>query len=338
MLNIVQNRKIYFMFSGALVALSVIFLMVFGLKPGIDFTGGSLMEISFSQERPAIEEMREVFADNTYGNVLVQSAGDTGYLFKMRFLTEDEHQTVLEDLRAKFEVLGEESDENVGFTIEGDSEMSVKDLVIDTADTDAVTSTELAVVTENRLLEERFETIGPAVSAHLKERSTKAAIAVLIAIVAYIAYAFRKVSKPIKSWKYGVTAVIALFHDVLITMGVFALLGRYAGVEIDIPFVVALITILGYSVNDTIVVFDRVRENLIRQGYDDFEGVVNRGVNETLMRSLNASVTTLLVLVALYAFGGASIHYFALALIIGIGFGTYSSIFLASPLLVVWQK
>ena len=191
---------------------------------------------------------------------------------------------------------------------------------------------------QNKVLEERVDVIGPAISSHLRSRAFSAAIAVVIAIILYVAYAFRKVSEPVKSWKYGIAAIVALVHDVTITMAVFALLGYYLGVEIDIPFVVALLTILGYSVNDTIVVFDRVRENLLHDGPNRFAQTVNEGVNGTLVRSMNTSITTLLVLFALFFFGGATIKFFSLALIIGIALGTYSSIFLASPLLVVWNE
>jgi preprotein translocase subunit SecF len=161
---------------------------------------------------------------------------------------------------------------------------------------------------------------------------------VVVAIILYVAYAFRKVSKPISSWKYGIAAIVALIHDVTIVMAVFAILGKTAGVEVDIPFVVALLTILGYSVNDTIVVFDRVRESLLGRVGSNFEENVNTGVNKSITRSINTSLTTLVVLVSLYFFGGASVQYFALALIIGIIAGTYSSIFLASPLLVAWHQ
>jgi len=325
MLNIVGKRKIWFSFSAILVIASIVVLFLYGLKPGIDFTGGSLIEVSFTNERPGLAEMQAVFENRDFGNVRVQPTEDRGYILKMRFINEEEHQNILSSLRSEFEVINDDSK-----TEQLEAGKENKQTI------DESTSTE--AVSENRVLEERVETIGPAISAHLKERSFKAAIAVVFAIIFYIAYAFRKVSKPVKSWKYGVTAIVALLHDVLITVGIFALLGRYLGVEVDIPFVVATLTILGYSVNDTIVVFDRVRENLIKLGYEDFEGVINKGVNETLVRSFNTSITTLLVLGALFFFGGETIHYFSLALIIGILFGTYSSIFLASPLLVVWQK
>lgn len=322
MIQIIEKRNIFFVISAVAVVLSLISLAVFGLKPGIDFTGGSLIEVSFTEERPSLDEMNAAFEGQDLGNVRVQPTGDKGYIFKMRFITEEEHQAILGMLREQFEQsVGETDAALVEEVVDGEV---VEDVVIETA--------------QNKMLEERVETIGPAISAQLKSRSAKAAVAVVLAIVAYIAYAFRKVSKPVRSWKYGVTAIIALLHDVLITMGVFALLGHYFGVEVDIPFVVAMLTILGYSVNDTIVVFDRVRENLIKLGYDKFAYVVNKGVNETLVRSVNTSITTLIVLTALFLFGGESIHYFSLALMIGVALGTYSSIFLASPLLVVWKK
>ena len=334
MLNIVGKRKIFFAISSLLVLVSIIFIAIFGLKPGIDFTGGSLLEISFTSERPSISAVQDVFADNTYGNVLVQPTEETGYLLKMRFISEEEHTVILNTLRDKFEVI---KDNGLSVVTDGsDSQLiNLESTTVENASsTEAVNST----IVENRLIEDRVETIGPAISSQLQKRSFEAAIAVVLAIVFYVAYAFRKVSKPVQSWKYGITAIIALIHDVTITMGVFAILGKFYNVEVDIPFVVAMLTILGYSVNDTIVVFDRVRENLIKYGYEKFDEIVNKGVNETLVRSLNTSFTTLIVLFALFLFGGSTIHYFSLALIIGIFFGTYSSIFLASPLLVVWQK
>jgi preprotein translocase subunit SecF len=160
---------------------------------------------------------------------------------------------------------------------------------------------------------------------------------VLIVIIIYIGLAFQRVSKPVASWKYGLTAIIALFHDLLITIGVFSLLGHFYGVEINTTFVVALLTVLGYSVNDTIVVFDRTRENLPKST-GSFAETVNSSLNQTLVRSINTVITTLLALLAVLFFGGDSIREFVLALIIGIFCGAYSSIFVVSPLLVVWQR
>lgn len=183
-----------------------------------------------------------------------------------------------------------------------------------------------------------FEAVGPTVGQELKQRSLTALVIVLLAIIAYISFAFRKVSKPVPSWRYGVVAVVALFHDVIIPMGVFAVLGHFLDVKIDILFVTAALTVLGFSVHDTIVVFDRIRENLTRRPEKTFEGTVNKSVNETLARSINTSLTVLLVLFAVFFFGGATIKYFVLMLILGIVSGTYSSIFIASPLLVSWYQ
>jgi preprotein translocase subunit SecF len=159
----------------------------------------------------------------------------------------------------------------------------------------------------------------------------------LLVIVGYVAWAFRKVSRPIASWKYGAVSIVALFHDIMIVVGVFALLGRYAGVEIDSAFIAALLTVLGYSVNDTIVVLDRVRENLPRSN-EDFLGTVDTSISQTVARSINTTLTTVLALLALLFFGGETIHYFILALTIGITSGAYSSIFIAAPLLILWEK
>jgi len=298
MVPIIKNRKIPFFISGVVFLASLIILFTFGLKPGIDFTGGTLVEVSFAGERPSIEQIEESLAPLEYGSALVQPTGENAHIIKTRFLEQEETVALVNTLKESF---GEEGNEEA-------------------------------------VVKERTEKVGPSISSELKSQAFKAAIIVLLAIIAYVAYAFRKVSAPVESWKYGVTAIIALVHDVVITMAVFSLLGKYLGVEVDIPFVVALLTILGYSVNDTIVVFDRVRENLIKRGTGKFEETVNLGVNQTFMRSINTSVTTLIVLFALFFFGGESIHYFSLALIVGIALGTYSSLFLASPLLVEWKN
>lgn len=186
--------------------------------------------------------------------------------------------------------------------------------------------------------EERFETIGPTVSSELQRRAMWSIVMVLGAIVLYIAWAFRQVSHPLPSWKFGVVAVVALLHDVIIPAGVFAVLGHYLGYEVDTLFVTALLTILGFSVHDTIVTFDRVREHLRLTPKADFSELVDQSVSETIGRSINTSMTVLLVLLAVYFFGGASISQFTLVLILGVIFGTYSSIFIACPLLVVWNK
>lgn len=187
--------------------------------------------------------------------------------------------------------------------------------------------------------EKSFESTGPTIGQELKQRSITAIIIVLIAIVLFISWAFRRVGiGPVPSWVYGVAAIIALVHDLGIVVGIFSILGHYFAIEIDTLFVTALLTVLGFSVHDTIVVFDRVRERLMRGGDGTFEDTVNVSLNQTMVRSLNTSMTTLLVLTALYLFGGESIRNFTLALLIGIASGTYSSIFVAAPLLVVYER
>lgn len=296
-LPIIKHRKIPYILSSILFVTSLGLLIVFGLKPGIDFTGGTLMQVQFTETRPEIADVQtSLGALPELGSVQVQPTDGNSHILKMRFVTEDERVEVLDTLKLDFQT------------------------------------------ESNEIVQERLDVIGPAISSQLRSRAITAALAVVIAIVLYVAYAFRKVSGSVQSWKYGVTAIIALTHDVVITMGVFALLGHYLGVEVDIPFVVALLTIMGYSVNDTIVVFDRIRETQLTTKNKKFEDIIELGVSGTLVRSLNTSVTTLLVLVSLFLFGGDSIHYFSLALIIGIALGTYSSIFLASPVLYEWYR
>ncbi len=190
------------------------------------------------------------------------------------------------------------------------------------------------------ITEERFNSIGPIIGQELRTKALIALALVVIAIILFVAFAFRRVSRPVSSWKYGLIAIIALLHDIIIPVGLFALLGYYIGAEIDVLFVMALLAILGYSVNDTIVVFDRVRENL-RLNQDtnkkeDFELTVGKSLQQTYTRSINTSITTALVLLALFFLGPESTENFALVLLIGVIAGTYSSIFLATPLLVAW--
>lgn len=300
MLNIpfIKYSKLWLVVSGLIAVVCIVFLAIWGLKPGIDFTGGSLLELSFTT-RPETAEMQNVFNEVGLKNISIQKAGDYGIIVRTNFLTEEEHQRVLSGVQARLQTAA------------------------------------------NQVHEESFQTVGASISSQLKSKAIWAITFVLFGIIGYIAYAFRKVSRPVASWKYGVLAIVALLHDVLLVMGVFAVLGRFFGVEVDTAFVVAIITVLGYSVNDTIVVYDRIRENLQRHSADNFEEVVNIGLNETLMRSINTTFKTTLPLIALFFIGGASIHYFVLALLIGIASGAYSSIFIASPLLVVaynWQE
>ncbi len=184
----------------------------------------------------------------------------------------------------------------------------------------------------------RFESIGPSVGNELKNKAIWAVVLVLIGISLFVAYAFRKVSHPVKSWKYGFITLITLFHDVIVPAGLIAFLGNTLGVEADINFVVALLVVMGFSVHDTIVVFDRIRENLmVRRAQESFESIVNNSVNQTLARSINTSLTLILVLISLFFFGPITLKYFILTILTGTIVGAYSSIFIASPLLVTMK-
>ncbi|MEK7073117.1 MAG: protein translocase subunit SecF [Patescibacteria group bacterium] len=290
--NVIATRRIWYGLSAVLVAASIGSIALWGLKLGIDFTGGTLLQVRFTA-RPAVEEIERRAGEAGVGTVHVQPVGDAEAILRLQATDEASHQKVLAAMRA------------------GDD----------------------ASVTE-----QSYETVGPSVGSELRSRSLKGIALVLLAIVAYIAFAFRSVSKPVSAWKYGIVAIVALLHDVLIPTGVFAALGHFAGVEIDVLFVTAVLTVLGFSVHDTIVVFDRIRENLRRHAGQPFEDVVAISVRETFVRSLNTSLTVILVLLALYLFGGVSTRSFILALLIGVGVGTYSSIFIASPLLVTWER
>jgi preprotein translocase subunit SecF len=207
--------------------------------------------------------------------------------------------------------------------------------------TDAQKNKVISDINQNgqEVIEKSFNTLGPVIGGEAETDAVKAVIIAIIAITLYIAFAFRQVSRPVSSWKFGISAIIALIHDVLIVAGAFSLFGLFFGVEIDTLFITAVLTIMGFSVHDTIVVFDRIRENLVKNiKNSSFEEVVNLSFNETLARSLNTSLTVVLVLLALLLFGGESIRWFITAFLIGIIIGTYSSIFIASALIVEWNN
>ncbi len=185
-----------------------------------------------------------------------------------------------------------------------------------------------------------YETIGPSIGNELRGKAIYAFLGVLLTISFYIAFAFRGISRPISSWKYGFVTLITLFHDALIPLGMISFLGWYKGVEINTNLIVALLVVIGFSVHDTIVVFDRIRENirLEKNTSFNFSAIVNKSVNQTMIRSINTSLTLVLVLCALLLFGSVNLFYFILTILVGVIIGTYSSIFIASPLLVVWNK
>ncbi len=290
MIPIIQTRRVWLTLSSILVLASIVSLVLFGLRLGIDFTGGSFLEVLYSQDRPAVEKIQERLQAAGVEGGDIKFAGDKGALLRFGDVTEDVHQKILAELQ--------------------------KD--------------------DPSLAQKAFESIGPVIGDELKKKSISALLIALAMILLYITYVFRKVSYPVESWKYGLAAILALFHDALFVLGVFALLGKFFGTELASSFIPAFLTVLGFSVHDTIVIFDRIRENLIKiKG--EFGDIVNQALNQTLSRSINTSVTVLLVLVALYIAGGETLKNFSFALIIGISIGTYSSIFVASTLLVVWH-
>jgi preprotein translocase subunit SecF len=289
-MNIVGKRKIWFTISLLLIVPGTIALFVWGLKPGIDFTGGQEMEVS--------------------GTV---------------------NQSELRDIVSKTGV------KDITVTTSGSDKLVVRYTDKDTGDSQVVRKNIKTLLAQKNIQETSFSSVGPAVSKDITKRAIIGVAMASLAILLYIAFAFRNTPPPVSPWSFGATAIAALLHDALFLLGVFAILGHFFGVQVDALFVTAVLTVIGFSVHDTIVVYDRIRENLRRLN-KPFEEVVNISINETLARSLNTSITVIIVLLAFYLFGGESIKYFILALLVGIISGTYSSIFNASPLLVVYNN
>lgn len=292
MFDFISHRKIFFSISAFLILVSVFSIVFFGLKPGIDFTGGTMMEIEYPDKILTNAEIKgKLSSFDEIGQVQVQATRENGFILRFKEISEKTHQEILKAL---------ENPE-----------------------------------------EKRFETIGPVIGQELTRKAKEAVILALIAIILYIAWAFRKLSRISgkgESWRYGLGALLALLHDVIILVGFFSLLGVLKGVEIDAAFITAILIVLGYSVNDTVVVYDRIRENLLTYHSKDLASTINLSINEVLVRSLNTSLTTILVLLVIYMFGGESIKNFALAMIVGIGIGTWSSIAIASQFLLFKRK
>ncbi|MDA1060268.1 MAG: protein translocase subunit SecF, partial [bacterium] len=320
----IKNSKIWFSFSGLMVAVSVIAMFTFGLNLGIDFKGGTLLEFNFEEavtketlvnalqeiednkEAPTptaaaeVEESTEdqlVLSANKTGlldlsGIQITESGENSFIVKTKYLTSETHDQLIAQMKEKLP----------------------------------------------KFTEPRFTTIGPVIGKTLLHKALVAMIFALIMIIVYVAFAFRKIPKEVNPWRFGASAIAALVHDVVIVTGVFVILGQFLNVEIDALFITAMLTVFGYSVNDTIVVLDRLRENLIHNSSDTLAETADKALNETLARSINTSLSTLLTLVAILLWGSPSIFYFVLALTIGTTIGTYSSIFLATPLLVRWNR
>lgn len=290
MLPIIPNRKFFYIFSGALILISVIALSMWGLKLGIDFKGGSEFQLQF--EKPVDKNALAVELKKNNFEATIKDYAQNSYLISTKTLSNQDHQQILSVIDEKFQ------------------SSNPKEL--------------------------SFEIIGPSIGNELRKKAIISIILVLVGISIYIAWAFRKVSKPVASWKYGFSTLAALFHDLIIPVGVFAVGGKFLNWQIDSNFIVALLVIMGFSVHDTIVVFDRIREN-VKMKSGQFSDIVNISVNQTIARSINTSLTVLIVLSSLFFLGDPSIKLFILTLLIGISIGTYSSILIASPILVDWQ-
>lgn len=292
--HLASHRKYFYILSLIVIIPGAISLVLFGLKLGIDFTGGTLWELEFN--RPVTtEEVKSVLARGGYSQSVVQLSSDHSLNNNVAIIRIKELEQGSDTKKA----------------IEADMRSSIGDYT-----------------------EREISTVGSSVGNQIRNRAIFAVGIASIGILLYIAYAFRNTQNPLL---YGICALVAMLHDVLVVLGVFSILGEVANIEIDALFVTALLTVIGFSVHDTIVVFDRIRENLARKAAPTFEEVVNYSLAQTIVRSINTSMTVIFTLLALYLFGGESTKNFVLALLIGVASGTYSSIFNASQLLVSWE-
>lgn len=290
-MNLMKYKILYFIISFLTILPGLYFLLTSGLKLGIDFTGGALLEYQFEKEVKVDQLKSELIKKDAEVGQINQTSQNT-YIIRTKPIEQEKLNSLKSDLQKEF----------------------------------------------GKIEVRREENVGPVIG---KETSKKAGIALLIAsatLILYIALTFRKVPKPASSFRFGITAVLALIHDVLVVAGAFAIFGKFLSVEVDALFITALLTVVGFSVHDTIVVFDRIRENLTKHIGKKFEEVANISIIQTLGRSLNTSLTVVFVLVALLLFGGETLKWFVVALLIGIISGTYSSIFNATALLVLWEE
>ncbi len=298
MFNFLKYSKLYFALGILFVGASIACISIFGLKMGIDFQGGSSIEIDYKNTRPETQQIRDALKGiNEMDNIQIQPIGKSGVVLKIdnKDISSETYATVIEKLKTT----GEFDESSAG-----------------------------------------IQTISPLIGKELKDKTILVVLVSLVAMLLYIALAFKNVSKPISSFQYGFASTITLFHDVVIPLGVLSVLGKYYGAQLSIPVVTALLTIVGYCINNTVVVFDRIRENLTKDRKSSYDEIVNRSLNETFTRCINTSLTVLIALVPLYYFfsNEEGLKYFTLTMGIGVLAGIFSSIFLASPMLVYWNK
>lgn len=305
---IIKYRSFFFWLTGLVLAGAIGAIVVFGLPLGIDFTGGSLVEVTYTDARPLVQDVQGRLLAVDFVDVSVRESGENGIVVRTHTLTPEEHEGVLSALSG--------------------------------GNPEAIT-------------ELRFNSIGPALGSELAIKALYALGAVMLAIVLYIAFAFRKVSRPVPSWGYGLVVILMLAIDIIVPAGFFAAYAHFTGAQVNSLFVVALLALLGYCVNDVIVIFDRVREhlkwNIEKKAADPkapdeaFEVTVGKSIDETMGRSINTSLTVALALLAIIFFGAEATRDFALVMLVGVVIGTFSSICRSAPLLVplakaFWEK
>jgi preprotein translocase subunit SecF len=291
MINIVKRRYLYFGISLLVIIPGMIALAIWGLPLAIDFTGGSLLDVSFEAGKtPAPAQVVALYDEFGYPDSLVQTAGSNEIIVRSKALDESTRANIVSAMEKRF---------NSTVTVQ------------------------------------RFDNVGPAVGQEVATRAAGAVGLAAVGILIYITFAFRGIPH---AFRYGVSAIIAMLHDVAVVVGVEAILGHFLGWEVDALFLTALLTVIGFSVHDSIVVFDRIRENANIYRRLPYETVVNHSIVQTLDRSINTQLTVMFTLLALALFGGITIRHFVVTLLVGVFSGTYSSIFNASPILVVWEN
>jgi preprotein translocase subunit SecF len=290
MINIVKRRYLYFAISLIVIIPGIAALLVWGLPAGIDFTGGSLIELHFNSPLPETDSVLDILSGYGFSDAKVQTAGSDKLMIRTKAMDEGTLTSIMTEIKTRF-----------------------------TADIEL----------------DRFESVGPTIGKEVALRAAGAVGLAALGILIYITYAFRGVDH---AFRYGVAAILAMLHDVIVVLGVEAILGHYLGWEADSLFLTALLTVIGFSVHDSIVVFDRIRENERIHRKQPYETVVNMSIVQTMARSINTQLTVMFTLLSLVLFGGSTIRHFVLILLIGVFSGTYSSIFNASPILVVWEN
>lgn len=292
MYKIIKNSNFWFIFSGILSIIAILAIAIYGLRIGIDYKGGTVIEIE-SNNTNRVSLLKEVLDTQGYSEYQIKESSNNTINLRFSTLTNEQHIAFQDAAKQKISDYTESS----------------------------------------------YDTVGPTIGKDLTKKSIWAVVVASLGIILFIAFAFRKIPKPLSSWKFGLSAIIALMHDLVITTGVVAIMSHFfVWMQVDALFITAMLTIMGFSVHDTIVVYDRLRENYIRNPHDNIELTAEKSINQTLARSINTSMTTIIVLTCLLVFGSPSIRHFIIILIIGITLGTYSSIFVASPIVVRWHR